>query len=85
MHRLSAVVSFCALFTACGGSSEFTTGGSVAIEELPTELGRALCQAQEDCAPFFYSIGLIVGFFIDKSRAQREFDKRFKVLVLCQR
>jgi len=56
MHRLSAVVSFCALFTACGGSSEFTTGGSVAIEELPTELGRALCQAQEDCAPFFYSI-----------------------------
>jgi hypothetical protein len=33
-------------------------------------------------APFFYSIGFIVGIFADKARARREFDKRFKVLVL---
>ena len=33
-------------------------------------------------APFFYCIGFIVGIFADKARARKEFNKRFRVLVL---
>ena len=33
-------------------------------------------------APFFYAVGFIVGIFADKARAQREFEKRFRVVVL---
>lgn len=33
-------------------------------------------------SPFFYCIGFIVGIFADKARAQKEFDRRFRVLVL---
>lgn len=33
-------------------------------------------------APFFYAVGFIVGIFADKARARREFEKRFRVVVL---
>jgi hypothetical protein len=33
-------------------------------------------------APFFYSIGIIVGIFVDKARAQREWEKRFRLVML---
>jgi hypothetical protein len=33
-------------------------------------------------APFFYAIGFIVGIFVDKARTRREFDRRFRVVVL---
>lgn len=33
-------------------------------------------------APLFYAVGFIVGIFADKARAQREFNKRFRVVVL---
>lgn len=33
-------------------------------------------------APFFYSIGVIVGIFADKARARREFERRLRVVVL---
>lgn len=33
-------------------------------------------------APFFYAVGFIVGIFADKARAKREFEKRFRVVVL---
>ncbi len=33
-------------------------------------------------APFFYAVGFIVGVFADKARARREFEKRFRVVVL---
>jgi hypothetical protein len=56
MPKLSALVLVAALFTACGGSSELSSGGSVSIEELPDALGQALCQAEKACNPFFYSL-----------------------------
>lgn len=33
-------------------------------------------------APFFYAVGFIVGIFADKARARREFEKRFRIVVL---
>lgn len=33
-------------------------------------------------APFFYAIGFIVGIFADQARAKREFEKRFRLVVL---
>ena len=33
-------------------------------------------------SPFFYCIGFIVGIFADKARAKKEFDKRFKLVIL---
>lgn len=33
-------------------------------------------------APFFYSIGLIVGIFADKARAKREWESRFRLVIL---
>ncbi len=33
-------------------------------------------------APFFYAVGFIVGIFADKARARREFERRFRVVVL---
>ncbi|MEP2775160.1 MAG: hypothetical protein ABJQ29_02325 [Luteolibacter sp.] len=33
-------------------------------------------------APFFYSIGAVIGFIVDKARAKREWDKRFRLVVL---
>jgi hypothetical protein len=33
-------------------------------------------------APLFYGIGFIIGIFADKARAQREFNKRFRIVVL---
>lgn len=33
-------------------------------------------------APFFYSIGFIVGIFADKARVRKEFEKRFRVVIL---
>ncbi len=33
-------------------------------------------------APFFYAIGFIVGIFADKARARKEFEKRFRLVVL---
>lgn len=33
-------------------------------------------------SPFFYAIGFIVGIFADKARALKEFEKRFRVVVL---
>src|SRR4051794_39406354 len=56
MQKLSAIVLVSTLLAACGGTSEFSSNGSVSIEELPDALGQALCQAQKSCNPFFYSI-----------------------------
>lgn len=33
-------------------------------------------------APFFYAVGFIVGIFADKARVKREFNKRFRLVVL---
>ncbi|WP_265594744.1 hypothetical protein [Haloferula sp. BvORR071] len=33
-------------------------------------------------APLFYSVGFIVGIFMDKARARREYEKRFRLVVL---
>ena len=33
-------------------------------------------------APLFYSVGFIIGIFVDKARAKREFDKRFRIVIL---
>lgn len=33
-------------------------------------------------APFFYSIGALIGIFVDKARAKREWNRRFQVVVL---
>ena len=33
-------------------------------------------------APFFYSIGLIVGIFVDKARLKREMNNRFQIVIL---
>ncbi|MET0794355.1 MAG: hypothetical protein ABW061_22725 [Polyangiaceae bacterium] len=57
MRRLSAILLVSALLAACGGSSsEFTAGGSIALDQLPDELARALCQAEQACSPFFYQV-----------------------------
>jgi hypothetical protein len=56
MRSLSATVLLSLLLAACGGSSEFTSGGSISIEELPDALGHALCQAEKSCNSFVYSI-----------------------------
>lgn len=33
-------------------------------------------------APFFYSIGAIIGIFADKARANREWESRFRIVIL---
>lgn len=33
-------------------------------------------------APFFYSIGALIGIFVDKARAKREWNNRFRVIVI---
>lgn len=33
-------------------------------------------------APLFYAVGFIIGIFVDKARTKREFDKRFRVVIL---
>lgn len=33
-------------------------------------------------APLFYGVGFLIGIFADKARTQREFNKRFRVVVL---
>ncbi len=33
-------------------------------------------------APLFYAVGFIVGMFVDRSRARREVERRFRVVVL---
>ncbi len=33
-------------------------------------------------APLFYSVGFIIGIFVDKARARKEFDRRFRLVVL---
>jgi len=33
-------------------------------------------------APFFYAIGFIVGLFVDRARAKREYEKRFRLVVV---
>lgn len=33
-------------------------------------------------APFFYSIGAIIGIFTDKARANREWESRFRIVIL---
>lgn len=58
MRRLSAIVWVPALLAACSGSNtEFTAGGALPLAELPSELSKALCQAEQTCSPFFYQIG----------------------------
>ncbi len=57
MRHLSAIVAVSALLAACGGSStQFTAGGAIPLEQLPAELGKALCQAEQACSPFFYQV-----------------------------
>jgi len=53
---LSATFFASLLLAACGGSSEPTGSGSLTIEELPDALGQALCQAEQSCNPFYYSV-----------------------------
>jgi hypothetical protein len=33
-------------------------------------------------APFFYSIGVIIGIFVDKARSKREWNNRFRIVIL---
>ena len=56
MRKLSAIVMVSAVLAACGGNSEFTAGGAIPIEQLPSELAQALCSAEQSCAPFFYGV-----------------------------
>ena len=57
MRKVSAIVLVSALLAACGGSSsEFTSGGPIALDQLPDKLSVALCKAEQDCSPFFYGI-----------------------------
>jgi len=53
---LSATLFASLLLAACGGSTEPAGSGSLTIEELPDALGQALCQAEQSCNPFYYSI-----------------------------
>ncbi len=46
-----------ALLAACGGSSsDFTASSTISLAQLPAELGKALCQAEQACNPFFYQV-----------------------------
>lgn len=33
-------------------------------------------------APFFYAVGFIVGIFADKARVRREYERRFRIVIL---
>lgn len=56
MHRFSAMMVVSAWLAACGGTTEFTAGGALAVEQLPNALAEALCQAEQTCDPFFYGV-----------------------------
>ncbi len=57
MQKLVATLMLTASFTACGGSSSDLSSSSIPLDQVPAELAKAFCQAEQNCSPFFYSLG----------------------------
>jgi hypothetical protein len=55
MRKLIAVLLASATAAACSGSST-SASNAIPLEEVPSELAKSYCAAEQACDPFFYSI-----------------------------
>lgn len=56
MRKLIAVLMASATFAACSGSSSSSSSNPIPIDQIPTELAKSFCAAEQACNPFFYSV-----------------------------
>ncbi len=56
MRKLVAVLMASTTLLSCSGSST-TSSNPIPIAQIPAELGKSFCAAEQACNPFFYGIG----------------------------
>src|SRR5450432_2768875 len=56
MRKLVAVLMVSTTLAGCSGSSSTGDSNSIPIDQIPAELGKSFCAAEQACNPFFYGI-----------------------------
>jgi len=56
MRRVMAVLWLSSVFFACSGSSSSSSETPIPLAQLPAELARSFCAAEQACNPFFYNV-----------------------------
>lgn len=56
MRRVFGVALLSSFFFACSGSSS-SSGDPVPLDQIPAELAKSFCAAEQACNPFFYKVG----------------------------
>jgi hypothetical protein len=55
MRKLVAILTAVTSFAACSGSST-SDSNAIPIDQIPAELAKSFCAAEQTCNPFFYGV-----------------------------